>query len=268
MFESRAKLRAVTIGSASFRSRSYLLMCLAVGLGFAITPAVAANSRQTCAFKSAPEVILSEGSPHLSGSRLVQVWEEPDQASLWSGVDPAGDEYAAYVRKLTRQRVQTDAVTLLKASPSFNNDLVVRNASAWIKPATCLEKLLIGKQNARMDLLDTPTEFVAVILRRSDANLLRVYYYTVNQNNIGRMSPITAPAAADVAAGWRVQLVIHNHSFFPQDRTLNGLLAPSLPDAHFQANFAKSHGLTEARITNGISTVRMTAATFPLFGQP
>jgi hypothetical protein len=232
------------------------------------TPVMAHVRAEACAFKSEPTVLLSEGDPHVSGSRLLQVWEEPDQSSFWSPADPAGDGYDRYVRKLVEQKVETNPVALLRASPGFINDLVVRHASRWIRPAICLEKLLIGQQHARVDLLETPTEFVAVVLRRPETSQLRVYYYTINQNWIGRMSPVTTPAQADAAAGWTVQLVIHNHSFYPSDRTLNGLLAPSQPDAHFQANFAKSHGLREARITNGIDTLRMAADTFSLFQPP
>jgi hypothetical protein len=213
-------------------------------------------------------VLFSEGAANQPGARLLQVWEERDSRAFWSTASPADDEYAAYVQKLAARRVRTDAVALLKASPSFNNDLVVRYAADWIKPATCFEKLLIGMQHARIDLLDHPTEFVAVVLRKSRPDRLRVYYYTVNHNGIGRMSPVTRPMEADVAAGWTVQFVLHNHSFFPADPMLNGLLAPSLPDAHFQANLARSHGLREARITNGLDTVRMPAATFTLFQLP
>ena len=189
------------------------LLLVAASAILAITPAAAGAPRAACEFKSEPIVLISEGDPHVVGSRLLQVWDEPDQPSFWSNGDPTGDEYSRYTRKLTEQNVHTDPVMLLKASPSFNNDVVARNASRWIKPATCLEKLLIGRQNERIDLLENTTEFVAVVLRWPSTDRVRVYFYTVNRNGIGRMSPVTSLIDIDAAAGGSVDLG-HSQSLF------------------------------------------------------
>jgi hypothetical protein len=94
---------------------------------------------------------------------------------------------------------------------------------------------------------------------------MRIYFYSVNRNGIGAMTPLTRLIDADLLVGWRVKFVLHNHAFHLSDPELNGILAPSIPDANFNGNFAKSHGLPEALITNGIDTVVIPAAAFGRF---
>ena len=85
------------------------------------------------------------------------------------------------------------------------------------------------------------------------------------RGGIGAMTPLTGKVDADLLEGWRVRFVLHNHAIHLSDPALNGILAPSIPDASFNVNFAKSHGLPEARITNGINTVVIPAAAFDRF---
>jgi hypothetical protein len=158
-----------------------------------------------------------------------------------------------------------DPVAALRANPSINNDIVLAAAAEWIHPANCLEKLLMGIQNDRVSIRRHPTEFVSIGLYRPETERMRIYFYSVNRNGIGAMTPLTRLIDADLLVGWRVKFVLHNHAFHLSDPELNGILAPSIPDANFNGNFAKSHGLPEALITNGIDTVVIPAAAFGRF---
>ena len=226
----------------------------------ALVLAGAAQARDVCAFPSAPKVLAEEGDPHAKGSRLLQVWEVPD-APVWrSTAEP--QDYGEFRARAKRLAGETDPVKLLGQAPSANNRLVVDNAQAWIAPATCLEKLLFQTQDRRIDTFVAPTEFVSLILRSPDGARLRVYFYTINQDGIGRASPISEPASADHQAGWTVLAALHNHNFHPGDARQNSPLAPSGPDAQFNVNMAREAGLQSAWITNGLHTAHIPASAF------
>ncbi len=228
-----------------------------------------AKAADACAFSSPPRVIASE-SP-----RLIQVWDVPDAAVYWSDADPVDPAFARFKAGVARHVRVTDPVALLRASPGFdnarlkaNNALVADRAADWIAPAGCLEKLLVSVQHARVDTFARPTEFAAVVLRSPDRSRLRLYYLTIDQDGIGRMSPLTEPALADVKAGWNVEIALHNHAFHPGQPSLDGVVAPSEADAQFAVNFAGEAGLQSAWITNGLHTSRIPASAFGLFTAP
>jgi len=218
----------------------------------------------TCALPVNPTLLQQIGDPHGPDGKLLQVWEVQNDPALWSTATPRDPNYQDFLTKLGKAGIDTDPLVILAASPTPNSDLVARNASAWIKPAGCLEKILIGYQHDRIDTFVAPTEFASLILRSPDESRLRIYYYTINQDGIGRASPITEPAIADMQTGWRLAVALHNHAFHPGQPKLNGITAPSEADADFHANLATS-GLEQAWITNGLHTVRIPASTFSQF---
>lgn len=221
---------------------------------------------------SLPEATVLEqsGDPQGANGRLLQVWEIADDPALWLAGDPLSEGYRDFRNKVAAKGIETDPVALLKASPSAgsdkaNNELVIARAADWIRPAGCLERFLVGYQHARVDTFVAPTEFMAMVLRSADGARLRIYFYTINQDGIGRVGPVSEPALVDVAQGWRVMIGMHTHVFHPGQPLLDGIVAPSVPDADFNANFAVSGGMQEAWITNGVHTVRIPAAAFGLF---
>lgn len=227
------------------------------------------QAQTTCALSSPPRVIASEGP------KLVQVWNVPDATVYWSNADPADAAFDDFKAGVARNVRVTDPVALLRASPGFdnprlkaNNALVADRAEAWIAPADCLEKLLMTVQHKRVDTFVRPTEFAALVLRSPDGARLRIYYLTIDADGIGRMSPLTEPARADVKAGWRIEIALHNHSFHPGQPSLDGVIAPSEADAQFAANLAAEAGLQSAWITNGLHTSRIPASAFGLFTAP
>lgn len=209
-----------------------------------------------------PTVLEQSGDPHGPDGRLLQVWEIADDPVLWSDASPSGP-YAGFLAQVEARKLETDPVTLLQRSPTPNNLLVISRADDWVRPAGCLEKLLAGYQHGRMGVFDAPTEFASVVMRSPDKARLRIYYYTINQDGIGRASPFLDPAHEDGAKGWTMELVLHPHVFHPGQPELDGLVAPSVPDADLAYNLRAS-GLKQSWITNGIHTVKIPAEAFAL----
>lgn len=243
---------------------------LALALG-----APGAAAAEICAFPTPPRVIASEGLSSAKGARLLQVWDVPDARIYWTTADPTDPAFGTFVAGVTKHVSVTDPVRLLLTSPAWdnprlrqNNALVADRASEWIRPAGCLEKLLLSVQHRRIDLFERPTEFAALVLRSPEGDRIRIYYLTINEDGIGRMSPLTGPAMVDVKAGWRVEIALHNHSFHPGQPSIDGVLAPSEADAQFVANFAAAAGLQAAWITNGVHSSRIPASAFGLFTTP
>lgn len=230
--------------------------------------ALPAKAEAICAFEGEPIVLAEDGNPHETGSRLLQVWEVSNDKVLWSHTAPKTGDYSRFRAQVAELNLETDPVRLLKRSPTNNNLLVISKAEEWIGPAGCLEMLLIGYQHARMNTFEAPTEFASMVLRSPDGERLRVYYYTNNYDGIGRTDPIVEPVLEDRKQGWEVLVAMHSHVFHPGQPELDGLLAPSEPDADFHVRFHEVSEVREAWITNGIDTVRMPAETFHDFTRP
>lgn len=243
-------------------SRLFKLPCFALLLVFLVVAAQATRAGTICELGGQPNVLMEDGDPHTSGSRLLQVWEVENAPVFWSEAVPAVGDYRQFRSELADLGAETDPVRLLEGSPTENNAIVIRNAGAWIRPAGCLEMLLIGYQHGRLNTFTSPTEFASFVLRSSDESRLRIYYYTVNLDGIGRMTPLTDPVLTDRQNGWEVLIGLHSHVFHPDQPELNGILAPSIPDADFHVNFHAVSGMQEAWITNGVHTVRMPASSF------
>lgn len=237
--------------------------------------ATAALAAEVCVLPPSPRILASEGASSAKGARLLQVWDLSDAPVYWSATDPVDPAFRSFVGGVARHVTVTDPVRLLRTSPAWdnprlkhNNAVVADRADAWIQPAGCLEKLLLTAQHARVDMFERPTEFAALVLRSPERDRLRIYFLTINEDGIGRASPITEPALVDVEAGWRLEVALHNHSFHPGQPSLDGVLAPSEADAQFMTNLAAVSGLQEAWITNGLHTSRIPAAAFALFDPP
>jgi hypothetical protein len=228
-----------------------------------LTP-TSADAAAECRFDRPPVVLLETGDRHAKGGVLLQYWAIADAPVLWSEASPAG-AYADFRAKLTSLAGETDPVRLLVANPSRNNQLVAASASRWIRPASCLERLLQGVQHDRIDTFVAPTEFASFVLRSADGTRLRIYYYTVNQDGIGRVLPVAKLVEQAHLGGWVVLAGLHNHNFHPGRPDLNGPLAPSDPDAQFNLAFARLTGMREAWITNGVHTARIPSADFARF---
>ena len=242
-----------------FHTMSVFARSLAV-LAALIFPGSAAAE---CLLPAPSQILLQQGDPHAAGSKLLQVWEVRDRAEWASRVDPEDPAYADFLKQVRQHAGKTDPGFLLSQTAHPNNKIVLKNRLAWVHPATCLEKSLQAIQHRRIGTFQSPTEFASIVLQSE--GLLRIYYYTVNADGIGRADPITGPALRDVKAGWKTLFILHNHNFHPGKPAINGPLAPSGADAQLSNNIRDEFGLPEARITNGLHTVRIPASAFGLF---
>ena len=223
----------------------------------------AAQAQPLCEIAQKPTVLMTDGDAHQRGGRLLQVWDIADTPVLWSYADPALAGYRDFTAKRKKNVPNSDPLHLLAEAPNANNRLVAQHAKAWLRPASCFEKLLVGMQQERLDMFDSPSEFANFVLRWG--NRVRIYIYTNNYAGVGRMTPLTYLVMKDVKKGWRVQFALHNHPFHPGQPAMNGPPAPSVADAHFHHNARAELGLPEARVTNGVDTVRIPAAAFDRF---
>lgn len=225
---------------------------LAAALLCLIVAAFPARADMACAFDSQPRVLMEDGDPHEIGGRLLQVWDVPDHPVFWSGTVPGSEAYRQFRSEAADLNIETDPVRLLERSPTENNLIVIRNAGDWIRPAGCLEMLLYGYQHARLKTFEAPSEFASIILRSPDRERLRVYYYTINHDGIGRMDPIVDPALADKGDGWEVLVALHNHAFHPGQPEIDGILAPSEPDADFHVRFHEASSAHSDDVAGGL----------------
>lgn len=244
------------------------LPLLAAALACLTALTIPTRADTACAFDTPPRVLVEEGDPHEIGSRLLKVWEIEDNPVYWSKTVPDSEAYSQFKAEVADRGNETDPVRLLEFSSHENSRAVHRNASDWIMPAGCLEMLMYGYQHARLNTFTDPTEFGSIILRSPDKERLRVYYYTNNQDGLGNMDPIVTPVLEDKREGWDVLVALHSHVFHPGQPDIDGILAPSEPDADFHVRLHESSGLREAWITNGIHTVRMPASSFNDFKRP
>jgi hypothetical protein len=218
-----------------------------------------------CHFETAAQVLAEHGPPHARGSLIFQVWDVANRPIYRTTHRPLSDFHARFLSALRRSGVETDPVKLLKRNPVMNNQIIIQEAQSWIRPINCLELLLLTAQNERIDILDDPTEFVSFILRSSDEQLLRIYFYSRNEDGIGNVAAVVARVADDRTRGWILVANLHNHNFHLHGADLNGAVAPSVPDAHLYNSLADRYQLQEAWITNGLSTVRIPAQVFGRF---
>jgi hypothetical protein len=261
---------------ATWDARLFTPLCLVLAVGsasIALGPGTLAQveAAQACALDATPRVLASAGDAHTAGGRIFQVWELDDATVYWTNTVPTAGSYRGFDASLRASGVDVDPVSLLlrkaalpqtSAGDARNDSVVAREAAQWVHRISCLEMLLVGVQNDRIDLLRKPTEFTAFVLRSADGRRLRIYYYTGNEDGIGNVAAILAPAARDVEQGWTLVANLHNHNFRLGQADLNAVVSPSLSDAQLYRSLAAEYQLREAWITNGLHTARIPASAF------
>jgi hypothetical protein len=193
---------------------------------------------------------------------VLQRFTVTDRGEWESVADPAGPGWSAARRALVALAPTTDVESLLLGYPTANNRLVARNLATWMFAPTCLEKALLAVQHQRVSFAAAPTEFIAFVLEKSGTTQLRIWYYSINQNGSGAMTPLTDAMAPDLTRGWRIRYSLHNHPFAADSARWHGIPSPSAGDAQFHQNYSTRVEVPEARITNGFSTVRIPACAY------
>jgi hypothetical protein len=146
-----------------------------------------------------------------------------------------------------------------------NGRLVLAGAVGTLRPASCLEALLVDYQAARFPMAGHPTEFHALILERGDGpgREVRVYFAASGAPWPPRAGLLLERVAADRGEGWRAVAHLHNHPFlFASEGDIAGANAPSLTDVQFWRSVRDELGVESARVTNGFATFDAPAASF------
>lgn len=145
------------------------------------------------------------------------------------------------------------------------NGRMVRDGSVGVlRPASCLEALLVEYQAARFPMASHPTEFHAIVMEREDAGRrwTRVYFAGSSATWPPKANLLFERIAADRREGWRAVAHIHNHPFLFANGDIAGANAPSLSDVQFWRSVRDEDGVESARVTNGFATFVASAADF------
>jgi hypothetical protein len=259
-----------------------LLTRVLAGAMIVAAPACAANGRTSasparatgaCAWPVAPVVLRQ------AGDTLVQAWTFPAGA-LPDHAAPGELPALTAFLDTVRTRVGTlDARTLLARQGAYysarpdsdsqgeaaNGRMVLDGSVGTLRPASCLEALLVDYQAARFPMASHPTEFHTVVMEKREAGgrLVRVYFAASSAPWPPKAAVLFEHAEADHKDGWRAVAHLHNHPFmFASAGDIAGANAPSMTDVQFWRHLRDSLGIQSARVTNGSTTFEAPASAF------
>lgn len=112
---------------------------------------------ERCAIRGAPTALMKVGNAHDAGAKLLERRDLPND-DVWDGSGtPRDSRYRRYIEELDRGLVEKDPARILATNDTFNNRIVANHLLDWMKPASCLEKVLISEQHRRMNMFSSPT---------------------------------------------------------------------------------------------------------------
>jgi len=268
--------RAIPDVAASLRviaSRVLAISAVAGAMGCAVSPGRAASPEAgACGWPVAPVVLRQ------TADTVYQSWTY-DADRLPASADPSRLPALAAFLDTVRGRVGAlDARALLRRQVAFyasrpdsdsqgeaaNGRLVLGGSAGALRPASCLEALLVEEQAARFPMTSHPTEFHALVMERGEAGArqVRVYFAGSGAPWPPKADPLLERVAADRREGWRAVAHLHNHPFLFANGDIAGANAPSLSDVQFWRFLRESYGIESARVTNGFATFQAPAAAF------
>lgn len=150
----------------------------------------------------------------------------------------------------------------LLTAPIFQRlNSVLSGEIGELRPASCWEQLVMAEAQALRPMEPSPYEIVAVTLKRR--GWLRIYLL-FGQSTSVVTDELESAVLGDLPEGWRVIAHLHNHPFSLREGFIlnSGYTAPSESDVRAYKDWWKRFRLPEARVTNGIFTLRMKAPEF------
>jgi hypothetical protein len=216
-----------------------------------------------CAPPAKREVVVSDGAARL------ERWDSTDAGeagALFSTTLPDDTAYRVF-----RDTVRADGAELRRPiadreppiddptremwrREDHNAELVMSGKAGRLRPMQCLEALTFVPDR----------ETIVLVLRRGEA--LRLYVGTSDQMFPPKSVYGTTQAAADVADGWRLDVVLHNHTVQRRGAKIAlGMPTLSIADVSLFRHLVAELGLAGAWVTNGVFTALVPAADFPLF---
>lgn len=259
-----------TLASRLLVAATLVLTACAGRAGRATLPEASAEG---CRWPVAP-VVLRQAADTVEQSWTYEAGQLPERVTLASL--PA---LSAFLDTVRTRVGALDARALLERQVAYyagrpdsdsqgeaaNGRIVLGDSAGTLRPADCLEALLVEYQAARFPMASHPTEFHAVVMERSDAGRrwVRVYFAASGAPWPPKAKLLFERAEADRAAGWRAVAHLHNHPFeFSSGGDIAGANAPSLTDVQFWRHLRESLGIESARVTNGFATFEAPAAAF------
>jgi hypothetical protein len=211
---------------------------LAVAVAFAVTLAACAHAAQSrCELPGNGTLV------HRDGAATLTRWDLDDTGALFTAAMP-GANYRAFLERPMGERPEPkdDAERALWRREDHNAELVMSGRAGTLRPVQCIEALTYHPER----------ESIVLVLR--NAGKTRVYVGRSDQTFPPKSVYGTTEAAADIAAGWSFDVVLHNH-------TVPGVPTLSTADVSLFRNLdARS-----AWVTNGVYTVEVRATELPRF---
>ena len=211
---------------------------------------------------------------HVDGDELHQSWLLADRPDLWAAAVPDLEPLVRYRERLRSIVDDTSPLGLIRVNRERNPWLerdhpaearinrLVEGGLGEHRPMSCLESQILAFQARRFPLYEQPSEILALLLKRSDesGDRLKVYVAADGDATVPRPELAIAAAERDVAAGWRLFAVFHNHTFnHSEDRPLIPVAAPSASDVQVSVALADRLGLERIFVSDGLSTLELTA---------
>lgn len=232
-----------------------LALALALALCAACRPPV-----PPCAWPGAGVTVVVDGAATLVRRDL------DDTGALFTAALPTDDAYRAFRARVRadgaelrrpiadRAPAADDAARELWRREDHNAEQVLTGEAGQLRPIRCLEALAFHPER----------ESIVLVLRR-DART-RIYVGASDQMFPPKSVYGLDQARADVAAGWQVEVVLHNHTVQRRgDRIALGVPTLSTGDVSLLRNLVGDPGLGEAWVSNGVYTAVVPAADFRLF---
>jgi hypothetical protein len=229
---------------------------------------------------SSPEFGLGEEESvilHRDGSELHLSWLIADRPELWQEAAATPEALLHYREKVKQVVPDVSPLGLIRANREAHPWLerehpaearinhLVESGLGKHRPMNCIETQILAFQAARFPLYEQPTEIVALILRRTDkaGDVVKVFAAADDDSVVPKPDQAVTLAEADVAAGWRLVAVFHNHTFnHDRERGLYPVAAPSASDLQISVALAERLGLESILVADGFSTLELTAAEF------
>lgn len=225
-----------------------------------------------CRWPVAP-VVLRQAADTVYQSWTYEAGQMPERVTLSSlpGLAAFLDTVRTRVGALDARAILRRQVAYYASRPdsdsqgeAANGRIVLGGSAGTLRPANCLEALLVEAQAARFPMAGHPTEFHAIVMEREDAGRrwVRVYFAGSGAPWPPKANLLVERVDVDRRDGWRAVAHLHNHPFLFASGDIAGANAPSLTDVQFWRFLRDEHGIESARVTNGFATFEAPAASF------
>lgn len=110
---------------------------------------------------------------------------------------------------------------------AHNFNVILDGWAGEIKPVGCIEALLLKLYATRVGENAKVTEFAAYILQRDDK--AKIYAVSSMSSFVPAVPSVVNRVRSDISNGWKLQIHLHNHPFFPDNSTgdIAGTIVPS-----------------------------------------